>query len=80
MTNTPLTAEESNESLSFSEGTVKVDLLMGDITKETTDVIVNSVHGNLDLSASMYICAKSNTPMTKILECPYETGFKDNDV
>ena len=41
--------------LSSFELSVNVEVLMGDITKEKTDVIVNSVHWNLDLSASMYI-------------------------
>ena len=51
-------ASSTNErtyQLSFSEGTLKVEVLMGNITKERTDVIVNSVHGNLDLSASTYV-------------------------
>ena len=50
-----LTNEERIDHLSFSEGAVKVEVLMGDITKQTTNAIVNSVHGNLDLSASMYV-------------------------
>lgn len=37
-------------SLNYAEGCVKVDIVTGDITKETTDVVVNSIQGNLDLS------------------------------
>ena len=41
---------EKKGTLSFTEGCVNVEMNVGDITKETTDAIVNSVQGNLDLS------------------------------
>ena len=49
-----VTDTKATYRLSSFELSVNVEVLMGDITKEATDVIVNSVHWNLDLSASMY--------------------------
>ena len=50
-----VTDTKATYRLSSFELSVNVEVSMGDITKEKTDVIVNSVHWNLDLSASMYI-------------------------
>ena len=49
-----VTDTKATYRLSSFELSVNVEVLLGDITKEATDVIVNSVHWNLDLSASMY--------------------------